>query len=77
MQTSTEPRQPELLGAVEAMAILGIPRSRFYQLAKADQLPFPTFRIGHRFMFSRRQVEALLDRRHNDPIDTAPVARTA
>ncbi|MDQ3524157.1 MAG: helix-turn-helix domain-containing protein [Chloroflexota bacterium] len=77
MQTTTEPRQPELLSADEMRAILGIGRSAFYDLARKDELPVPTLRIGRRLMFSRRQVEAVLNRRHDDSMDTMPERATA
>ncbi len=76
-QTITEPRQPELLGAEEMRAILGIGRSAFYDLAKRDQLPVPTLRLGRRVMFSRRAVEEVLNRRHGEPMNGAPEQRTA
>ena len=66
--TETEPRRPELIGAEEMRRILGVGRTAFYDLAGRDALPVPTFRIGKRFMFSRRQVEAMLDRQHDAPV---------
>lgn len=68
METSTEPRQPELSGAEEMRSILGIGRSAFYDNARKDALPVPTLHVGKRLMFSRRAVEAMLDRRHSDPM---------
>lgn len=71
MQALTEPRQPELLGAEEMRTTLGIGRSSFYSLARADALPVPTLRIGKRLMFSRRAVEEMLNRRHGEPVNGA------
>ncbi len=76
-QTITEPRQPELLGAEEMRGIMGIGRSAFYDLAKRDQLPVPTLRLGRRVMFSRRAVEEVLNRRHGEPMNDAPERETA
>lgn len=61
-----EPRGPELLDAQEMRARLGIGRSAFYDLARRDALPVPTIRVGKRLMFSRRAVEAMLNRSHDD-----------
>jgi predicted DNA-binding transcriptional regulator AlpA len=66
MQTVSEPHRPELVPAEEMRAILGIGRSAFYNLARRDELPVPTVRVGKRLMFSRRAVEELLNRRRGD-----------
>lgn len=69
MQTTSEPRQPELLDAKEMQRILGVGRSTFYSLARRDALPVPVIRVGKRMVFSRRAVEDLLNRRHGEPQD--------
>ena len=71
MQTITEPHQPELLGSEEMRTILDIGRSAFYELARRDALPVPTISVGRRLMFSRRAVEEVLNRRHDDLQDDA------
>jgi len=64
----TEPGQAATMGAEEfRVEVLGISRTAFYQAAKRDALPVPVIRVGRRLLFSRRLVEALLNRRHGDP----------
>ncbi len=72
METLTTTRRPELLGAEEMRAILGIGRSAFYALARRDALPVPAIRVGKRLMFSRRAVEAMLNRSHHGMPDSKP-----
>ncbi len=66
MPTISEPRQPELLSAEEMRQVLGVGRSAFYELARKNVLPVPTIRVGKRLMFSRRAVEAMLDRQQDN-----------
>lgn len=72
MRTVAEPRQPELIDAEAMRTTLGIGRTAFYILARADALPVPTLRIGKRLMFSRRAVEEVLNRRQGAPVNEAP-----
>ena len=62
----TETHLPELLRSEETRVILGLGRSAFYELARRDALPIPTIRLGRRFMFSRRALEALLNKQQPD-----------
>ena len=39
---------------------LGIHRSTAYELAKVDQLPVPTIRLGRRLVVSRHALDQLL-----------------
>ncbi len=42
---------------------LGINRTTAYELARRDQLPIPTIRIGRRLVVSRSALDDLLNRR--------------
>lgn len=44
----------------EAAARLGISRTLAYELAAADRLPVPTFRLGRRLVVSRVALERAL-----------------
>ena len=44
--------------------IFGINIKHAYELAQADELPVPVIRVGRQLRFSRRVVEALLDKTH-------------
>ncbi len=66
--------EPETMGSEECRRVLDIGRSTFFELARRDQLPVPTIRVGKQFRFSRRAVEAMLDGRKTDaarPVGTA------
>ena len=47
----------------EAAAALGIDRSTAYELAAADLLPAPTFRLGRRLVVGRKALERALSGR--------------
>lgn len=67
MEQSEQTRQPELLSSEECRRILGVGRSTFFELAKRDQLPIPTIRVGRSLKFSRRAIEELLNKQQDAP----------
>lgn len=56
----TRGRERLTLTVEEAAAALGIDRSTAYELAAADLLPAPTFRLGRRLVVGRRALERAL-----------------
>ena len=55
----------------EAAARLGISRTLAYELAAADALPVPAFRLGRRLVVSRVALERLLGQTAADVRDGA------
>lgn len=53
---------PDLMTLAELIARLGLGSTKVNEMQKANELPFPTIRIGGRVMFSRRAYEAWLSR---------------
>jgi predicted DNA-binding transcriptional regulator AlpA len=56
----------EFMTLMELRSKLGISRSLAYELARQDQLPIPTIRVGRQFRFSRIAFDSLLHLRHED-----------
>ncbi len=52
--------KPQTLTVEEAAERLGISRTLAYELAKADRLPAPVFRLGRRLVVSRLALERVL-----------------
>ena len=68
----TDYAETQTLTVEEAAARLGISRTLAYELAKADRLPAPVFRLGRRLVVSRLALEQALRcglQRRGDPGD--------
>jgi len=62
----TTPVECETLTLTELAERLGLSMTSAYVLANKNQLPIPAMRVGRRFLFSRRALDDLLDRQHDD-----------
>ncbi len=60
---------PELMSAAQAARFLGIGAERFLVALRAGQLPLTPFLIGARVKVSRREIEAWLEGRLDQPAD--------
>lgn len=56
------PAPQHTLTLAELAEVLNIGRTQAYELARRDELPIPTLKIGRQFRFSRRALERWLDR---------------
>jgi len=59
----------ETINIPQVARILGISAPVAYQLAREDKLPTPVIKLGRRLVVSRRALEAVLDRRHDEDRD--------
>lgn len=59
----------ETINIPQVAKILGISAPVAYQLAREDRLPAPVIKLGRRLVVSRRALEAVLDRRHDESRD--------
>lgn len=50
----------------EVAETFGLSLNHAYELAQADDLPVPVIRVGRQLRFSRRVVEDLLSRTHQE-----------
>lgn len=48
---------------------MGISPATAYELARKNQLPIPTIRVGRQFRFSRKAYEQLLATQHENQAD--------
>ncbi|MFI6396168.1 DNA-binding protein [Nonomuraea sp. NPDC050540] len=73
-ETGEVPGVPEVVGLLTAGRLLGIGRTKAYQLAKAGAFPCRVLRIGGRYAVPIRGLRALLDHpeQHNDAITPSP-----
>lgn len=61
----TEPCKPRTVSLTEAAALLGIPRSSAYELARADRFPVKVIRAGRTVRVPTAPLERLLDPEHD------------
>lgn len=67
MKTATlRKAKRETMSLEEFFEVLGYNRTSGYALAREDRLPVPVIRIGRRMLVSRRAVDDLLNRKHED-----------
>ena len=59
--TTDTPVRSETLTLKELATILNLTPHYTAQLAKADKLPIPAFKVGNQWRFSRHHIEGLLD----------------
>ena len=65
MSTVNElPTEPDTMTLDEIAQRTGVSYGTVYEQARANTLPVPVFRIGRRYLVSRKAYEAVLSARH-------------
>lgn len=49
----------------ELRAMIGIGKTKAYELARCNELPVPAIRVGRSYLFSRRALDEVLSRKHD------------
>ena len=63
--------QAETLTLYDLATRMGVHYSTVYELARRDALPVPVFRVGRRYLVSRKAYEALMAAQHEPEIQSA------
>ncbi len=58
--------EPQTLSLKELYELLGLTMTQGYDLAARDALPIPVLRCGRLYRFSRRALDEVLQRQHDD-----------
>lgn len=69
MYPQSSPPASDFMTLKELQERMGISPTTAYELARKDQLPVPTIRVGRQFRFSRRAYEQLCAAQHESQVD--------
>ena len=69
--TNPTPHEPDTLTLDDIAQRTGVSYGTVYEQARANTLPVPVFRIGRRYLVSRKAYEAVLNARHEPEPETA------
>ncbi len=73
MPTITQlPTEPDTLTLYDLARLWGVSYATVYEQARLNKLPVPVFRIGRRYLVSRKAYEEVMRKHHApEPLDAA------
>jgi excisionase family DNA binding protein len=73
MATTTPPTpEPDTLTLYDLARLWGVSYTTVYEQARLNKLPVPVFRVGRRYLVSRKAYEEVMRKHHApEPLDAA------